>query len=235
MAAGEGQAHRGVVAITGCNRGIGRSVAEAFAKAGWGVIVHAREGRVALEVAHRLGAVASFHGDLDDAELPGRLAVAIEAAGGLDMLVLNAAVLGPKGPLGTLDRAIFSEVMRLNVDCQFSLFRAALEALVERRGTVVWMSSGLGRFVLPNYGAYCVSKHAVEALSKLAHAEYGERGLISVTVAPGMVATEMLKAAIEVDDVSQYASPEAHAERFLRLVTGLRSEDSGKALDSSGE
>jgi NAD(P)-dependent dehydrogenase (short-subunit alcohol dehydrogenase family) len=219
------------VAITGCNRGIGRALAEAFASAGWRVIVHARTASQAEEVAAAVGAAARLYGDLDDPALASRLRDV--TAAGLDLLVLSAAVLGPLGPLDAVELPAFGEVMRLNVDRQLALFQAALPGLLARRGAVIWMSSGLGRFALPNYGAYCVSKHAVEALSKLAHAEYAARGLISVTVAPGMVQTEMLKAAIGSEDVSAHTPPEVFAASFLRLIANLTPARSGEALESS--
>lgn len=96
---------------------------------------------------------------------------------------------------------------------------------------VIWLSSALGRIGVARYGAYCASKHAVEGLSKLAHAEYGDRGLISVTVAPGMVQTEMLKAALGVEDVSQHTSPDQVGEAFARLFSVLSAEHSGMALE----
>jgi 3alpha(or 20beta)-hydroxysteroid dehydrogenase len=221
------------IVVTGANRGIGRAVAEAFVSSGASVIVHSREHASAL--AAEIGAVAGVDGDLRDRTLASRLAAAVATLGGLDLLVLNAAVLGPMGPLESADLAAFAEVMDINVDSQLAIFQALLPALLAGRDEgssgVIWLSSALGRIGVPGYGAYCASKHAVEGLSKLAHAEYGSRGLVSVTVAPGMVQTEMLKAALGSDDVSQHTHPSVVGAAFTRLAAALRPEHSGTALE----
>lgn len=220
------------VLVTGASRGIGRAIAERFAAHGARVIVHARVRSDAL--MRETGAVLGVDGDLRDDELPGRLAEAAATLGGLDLLVLNAAILGPMGPMDTIDLELFGEVMRVNVDRQLAIFQALLPELMRTPlASVIWLSSALGRIGVPGYGAYCASKHAVEGLSKLAHAEYGERGLISVTVAPGMVQTEMLKAALGVEDVSQHTPPEQVGEAFARLFSVLSAEHSGMALEIS--
>ncbi|HRE90292.1 MAG TPA: SDR family oxidoreductase, partial [Myxococcota bacterium] len=187
-----------------------------------------------VELMRETGAVLGVDGDLRDDELPIRLAEAASSLGGLDLLVLNAAVLGPMGPLESIDLEVFGEVMRVNVDRQLAIFQALLPELMKATpSAVIWLSSALGRIGVPGYGAYCASKHAVEGLSKLAHAEYGSRGLISVTVAPGMVQTEMLKAALGVDDVSQHTPPGQVGEAFARLFSVLSAEHSGAALEIS--
>lgn len=226
------------IAVTGANRGLGRALARAFVEAGADVLVHARtagEGEVA-----RLGsgARASVVGELGDATLGPRLAAEAKAklAPGLDVLVLNAGVLGRMGPLETMgaaDFVAFREVMEINVDAQVRLFVAALPQLLAQRGVVVWLSSGVGRFGAPGYGAYLASKHAVEGLNRLAHAEYGARGLVSIAVAPGMVQTDMLRAALGTDDVSEYPQPDVAAAGFVRLLASLprRPELAGASVD----
>lgn len=226
-----------VIAVTGANRGIGAALARAFASAGAGVVVHARTDESARAAAAASGARAAIAGDLRDAGLAGRLVAAADEVAegrGLDGLILNAGVLGEMGPLESADLDRFREVMEINVDAQLRLFVAALPRLIERRGVVIWMTSGVGRFGVPGYGAYCASKHAVEGLNRLAHAEYAERGLVSMAVAPGMVQTDMLRAALGVDDVSEYLEPSTVAAAFVRLVAAAperRDELGGQSLD----
>lgn len=220
------------VLVTGASRGIGRATAETLSAHGARVIVHARVGAGAL--ARDTGAVLGVDGDLRDRELPAALAEAALTLGGLDLLILNAAVLGPIGPMESIDLDLFADVMRVNVDSQLAIFQGLLPTLLASApASVIWLSSALGRFAFSGYGAYCASKHAVEGLSKLAHAEYGSRGLTSVTVAPGMVQTEMLKAALGTDDVSQHTPPAVIGEAFARLAMALSPAHSGMALDIS--
>lgn len=210
-----------LIVVTGCSRGLGAALAPALVGAGARVIVHARDEAAAAEAMQKSGAHAAVAGDLADPALGARLmaeVMRVSAGQGLDGLILNAGVLGEMGPLDQVDFARFREVMELNVDAQLRLFVATLPALLSRRGVVIWMSSGVGRFGAPNYGAYLVSKHAIEGLNRLAHAEYGARGLVSLAVAPGMVQTDMLRAALGVDDVNMHTRPEIAAAAFVRLV-----------------
>ena len=78
----------------------------------------------------------------------------------------------------------------------------------------------------------CASKFAVEGLARLIHEEHHEAdGLISACVDPGMVQTEMLKAAAETDDVSAHTPVQDAADAFVRLIAGLESRHSGRTLD----
>ena len=220
------------VLVTGASRGIGRATATRLAAHGARVIVHARLGASAL--ARDTGAVLGVDGDLRDRELPALLAEAASTLGGLDLLILNAAILGPIGPMESIDLDTFGEVMRVNVECQLAIFQGLLPTLLASTpSSVIWLSSGLGRFAVPGDGAYCASKHAIEGLSKLAHAEYGGSGLTSVTVAPGMVQTDMLRVALGTDDVSQHSHPDEIGEAFVRLAATLAPAHSGMALEIS--
>lgn len=222
--------------ITGTHRGLGRALAEATAAAGARLVVHARAADQALALAEELRTIGpdaiGVGGDLRDATLGPRLAeVAHEAYGGLDVLVLNAGVLGPMLPLVDTDFETFREVMEINVDAQLRLVVACLPALLRARGTVVWMSTGLGRFGLPRYGAYGASKHAVEGLMKILHAEHGGDGLVSMAVAPGMVETDMLRQAIGPHDPASFKTPAACAEQMVRLIAGRGPSLGGLSID----
>ncbi len=222
------------VAVTGANRGLGRALVSAFARHGARVLVHARRDADARQVADALGPDAcAVSGDLLDPTLPAALAAQARARfGRLDLLVLNAGLLGPMKPLADLDPADFTEVMRVNVDAQLTLFQACLPLLRAARGSVVLgLTSGLGRFALPNYGPYCASKHALEGLLKTIAVEHQADRIVAAAIAPGMVRTDMLKAALGTDDVSEHQDPDATAEAFVRFVQALTFEDAGRSLD----
>lgn len=225
-----------LVAITGTHRGLGRAMARAFAAAGRPLVVHARTERDARAVADEVlalgcpGAAAVF-GDLREPDLGARIASAADPLGGVGTLILNAGMLGPMEPLLQTPPEIFSEVMRVNVDAQHALVRAVVPGMLDRpRGVVLWLSSGLGRFGLANYGAYCASKHAVEGLAKVLHADYASRGIISVAIAPGMVTTDMLHAAIG-PDAADHTPPELAAAAFVRFESDLTAAHGGASLD----
>ncbi len=228
------------VAITGANRGIGLGIARAVAAAGASVLVQARtaekvEATVAAVAASQSdpgAALIGVTGDLTDHALGEQLASAATASlGGLDALILNAGMLGTMGPLEGSDFDEFDHVMRVNVTSQARLFSAALPLLLASGGQVLWMSSGLGRFALPRFGAYCASKHAVEGLARLAAVEHGEQGLTSIAIAPGMVQTEMLSAAMEGGDTSEHPTADQVGAGFARLLATLGADANGESLD----
>ena len=222
-----------VVAITGCRRGLGNGLAQAFSRAGSPVIVHARTQAQAESVKVTLdGPAEAVGGDVRDADLGERIVAAAAPFGGVDLLILNAGTINTMGPLLKADLDEFADVMAINVHGLVSLVQAVCPGMVSRgRGAVIWLSSGLGRFGLPGYGAYCASKHAVEGLSSVLAEEHREDGLVSVAVAPGMVQTDMLRTALGVDDVSEHQTPLDTAAGFVALAAGLTLEHSGTSID----
>jgi NAD(P)-dependent dehydrogenase (short-subunit alcohol dehydrogenase family) len=226
------------VAITGCNRGIGRAVSSALAEDGASLLVHVRRQEDLDAVVERLrglGAqtVAGVVGDLRDQSLGERLAAAaFDGLGGLDAILLNAAILGPMGPVAELERHALRQALDIGVVAQVDLIRPLLPRLVAQgHGAILWMSSALGRIGLPGYGAYAAMKHAVEGLAKVVAEEHKDDGLISLAIAPGLVQTEMLQAALGTDDVSEFQTPEATAQGFVRLLHALEPSMNGASLD----
>jgi len=224
------------IVVTGANRGLGAALARAFVAAGARVLVHARGPASAAEAMTASGAHGWVAGDLRDETLAPRLAAAARhlLAPGVDVLVLNAGIIGTMGKLEHIDFDELRTVMEVNVDAQLRQFVACLPQLLAAGGKVLWLGSGVGRFGVPGYGAYTLSKHAVEGLNRQAHADYGEQGLVSVSVAPGMVQTDMLRAAQGSDDVSAFTPPEVAAASFVRLVHALSergAELAGQSLD----
>ena len=227
---------RPVVAITGCRRGLGRALAEEFSAAGAIVIAHARTTEQAEAIAATLpGTVEAVGGDVRDRELGLRIARAAEPHGGVDLLILNAGVLGTMGPLLQACPDEVAEVMDVNASALVPLVQALVPTMASRgRGAVLWLSSWLGRFGLPGYGAYCASKHAAEGLMKILAEEHAGDGIVSAAIDPGMVQTDMLRSAMGTDDVSEHQAPEAVARGFVALARALSPEHSGKTLEIAG-
>lgn len=226
------------VAITGCNRGIGRAVALALAAEGASLLVHARRQEdldAIVHAAREAGAaeVVGVLGDLRDKSLGERVAVAgFETLGGLDAVLLSAAILGPMVPVVELERHALRQALDIGVVAQVDLVRPLLPRFVAQgHGALLWMSSGLGRFGLPGYGAYAAMKHAVEGLAKVVAEEHRDDGLISLAIAPGLVQTEMLKAALGTEDVSEHQTPHETAQGFIRLLRSLDPSMNGASLD----
>lgn len=240
-----------VVAVTGTSRGIGRATALALAQAGANVVCHARTQAAAEAAAEAARACASNQfggaggaggavgvaGDLAEADLGARVVAAAEDTfGRLDAAVLSAAILGRMGPLVETPDQLFARVMELDVTAQFRLAKALIPAFQRAGGGVlVWLSSGLGRFGLPRFGAYAAAKHAVEGLAKVVAEEHRADGIVSVPVAPGMVSTDMLGEVLGGADTSSYRDPAEVGAAFVRLIRRLRGPEglasSGQSLD----
>ncbi len=220
------------IVITGASRGIGRALSYACVSAGARVSICARSQASLEQVAAETSAV----GGVLDVRSPDSVRTWIEAGirqnGPIDCVVNNAAMLGPKQSVLEYPLETWREVIDINVSGVLVVSQACLPHLVRPGGALLHLTSYLGRNALPRYGAYCASKFAVEGLARLLHEEHHEsEGLISVCVDPGMVQTEMLKAAAETDDVSEHTPVDVAAAAFVRVIAGLEARHSGQTLD----
>ena len=224
---------RPLVAITGARRGLGRALVDAYAAAGSTVIAHARTEAQARTIAEESeGDVRAVWGDMRESELAGRITALAEPLGGVELLILNAGVINTMGPLISADASEFADVMAINVNANLALLQALVPPMRARgAGAVLWLTSGLGRFGLPGYGAYCASKHAVEGMMKVLAEEEGAQGVVSVAMAPGMVQTDMLRVALGTEDVSAHQTPADTARAFLAFTRALSPEHNGQSLD----
>ena len=223
--------------VTGASQGIGRSLAMALGSAGAQVAICARnEARleeVAREIESQGGRVFSRSCDISDRDAcEGFVDAVLGAFGRLDILINNAGALGPRSMVLDYPAHIFEEVVKTNIVGTFSLTQIALPHLLKSEpGVVLNLSSGLGRFGVREVSAYCASKFAIEGFSQSLADEYPGESLISMAVAPGMVATDMLKAFLDQDDVSSYLDPERVGEGFVELLKLADAGWTGRSLD----
>ena len=191
--------------MTGGGSGIGSAVARRLAGDGYGVIVTGRRAEACnavvgeLEAAgHEALAVAADVGDPADA---GRvLAAAVERFGGVDVLVSNAGI-GDAAPVLEETPEGWDRVMRTNLTGAFLMARAALPALIERRGSVVTISSVNGVLAGPGWAAYCTSKAGLIMLTRTLANDYGPQGVRANCVCPGWVRTPMADS--DMDEVAR--------------------------------
>src|SRR5687767_282322 len=159
-----------VAIVTGATSGIGRAAATAFAAAGARLVLVGRD-RDALDGVR--DAIASSGGesivcaaDVTDETAPDLVVrTAVENAGGIDVLV-NAAGIIASGTMEQTTDATWDAMMAVNVRAPFRLMRAALPHLAARRGSIVNVSSVNGLRAFAGVLAYCVSKAAVDHLTR---------------------------------------------------------------------
>ncbi len=214
--------------ITGATRGLGRALALDLARSGVHVIgTGTSEGGVAaLQAAAGDLPLAAVQADLtdpaDNAALAARLAET-----GVDVVVQNAGVLGPRVRLADYPLADFERVMAVNVTGAFDLARQ-LDPRLNDGATVIWLSSGVGVVGRAAWGAYCVSKWAVEGLARTQADELRDRGVKVFIVDPGSMRTEMRAAAYPQEDPMTLVTPEENLGLFRWLIDQGTLEETGR-------
>ena len=187
----EGTAHSRVL-ITGASRGIGRAVAERLAGPGRRLLLHGRD-REALEAVCRAvrtagGEAEALLADLADPDAVEALARAAAAAP-LDGLVNNAGVAAVS-PLEETTLEAWRHAFAVNVTAPFLLVRGVLGAM-PRGAFVVNVLSVAARRGFPGWGAYCMTKAALDGFARALREEVRPRGLRVVSIYPGATATGM--------------------------------------------
>ena len=211
--------------VTGASRGIGAAIAEALAADGAHVLLVAR-GAPALEAVeeriHEAGGNATIVPmDLTDGESIAKLAEAVgERWGALDMLVLNAAMLGSLTPVEHIDPKEYGRVLALNVIANQALI-AAFDPLLRRSpaADVVGITSSVGREPRAFWGAYGSSKAAFETLLGSYADETEHAGRIRVHIIdPGATRTRMRALAFPGEEPESLKPPEAVAAAIIERL-----------------
>lgn len=216
-----------IALVTGASRGIGAATAERLAAEGVHVILTARNAKDLEAVEQRIfdagGSATIAPMDLTEAGNNERLAAAVrERWGKLDILVLNAAILGTLSPVPVIDAAEFNRVLTLNLLAQQALI-AAFDGLLRASdaGRVVVLTSSVGQKPRAYWGAYGASKAALENLA-LSYAEEVQN-LSSVRVAivdPAKTRTAMRAKAYPGEDPNTLKEPSAVGEAIAQLLLG---------------
>src|SRR5437763_5191007 len=213
--------------VTGASRGIGAATAEALDGAGAHVILVARTASALEQVEDRIheagGAATVAPLDLTDGESIGKLAGAVaERWGKLDILVLNAAMLGSLTPVQDIDPKEYSRLLSLNLLANQALI-AAFDPLLKRaeRADVVALTSSVGSEPRAFWGAYGSSKAALEALLGAYADETEYTGRLTVHIVdPGATRTRMRALAFPGEEPESVKPPEAVARAIIeRLPT----------------
>ena len=199
-----------VALITGAGRGIGRSVAIAFAQAGAEVWLTARTQRELDELAaeiHATGGRAHTAAcDVTDAPAVKRMVAAIPS---LDILVNNAGMNLPE-PFVNVSEERLDRVLNLNVRSMFIVAQAAVKKMLEaadrktRGGAIVNISSQMGHVGAENRTVYCMTKHAIEGLTKALGVELAAQNIRVNSVAPTFIETPMTAPMFAKGDFSQW-------------------------------
>lgn len=211
--------------VTGASRGIGAATAEALAAAGAHVILVARTAS-ALEAVddriHEAGGTATIAPlDLTDGESIGKLATAVaERWEALDILVLNAAMLGSLTPVEHIDGKEYGRILSTNLLANQAMI-AAFDPLIRRaeRAEIVALTSSVGSEPRAFWGAYGSSKAALETLLGAYADETQHSGRVRVHIIdPGATRTRMRQLAFPGEEPDSLKPPEAVATAILERL-----------------
>ena len=211
------------VLITGASRGLGRALAVGLARAGFALIIDARDAAalaaVAREVRAAGAAVTAIAGDVTDPAHRAALARAAEAAGRLDVLVNNAGTLGvsPLPALADYPPDELRAAFEVNVIAPVALTQLLLPLLRASGGAVLNITSDAAVAAYAGWGGYGAAKAALEQASNVLAAE--ETGLRVWWADPGDLRTDMHQRAFPGEDISDRPRPESVVPAFVRLIT----------------
>lgn len=237
--------------ITGAARGIGRAVAESFAKAGAAVILLDRDEKEGEETLRHIESLHPGRARFVAVDVADELAVRKVAADICrervpDILVNNAGIVS-NTPFAELTHAQWSEVVNINLGGTFLCMQAFGGAMVKaKRGSIVNISSICGDVaaVPQSQTAYDASKAGVNQLTRSLAAEWARHGVRVNAVAPGYVATDMTLAGrqnqmcyktwIRMTPMARFAEPEEIATAVLFLASDAASFITGTVLMADG-
>jgi NAD(P)-dependent dehydrogenase (short-subunit alcohol dehydrogenase family) len=231
-----------VVLITGAGDGIGKAAALAFAEVGAQLILAGRT-TAKLEQVYDQIVVAGYSEptlypiDLEGATVEDyeQLAVAIDKQfGRLDGLLLNAAILGQRTPLSNYRTDVWDKVIKVNVTSQFLITQSLMPVLEKsKNASVVFTSSSVGRVGRAFWGAYAVSKFAVEGMVQTWASEL--EGLNNVRINcinPGATATPMRAQAYPAENPQDTACAEQIMPAYLFLMGKDSESVNGQSIDA---
>lgn len=226
------------ILVTGGSRGLGAALADRLTDAGARVVLAARESpalRATVTALRARGREA--HGlvaDLGDPAAAWPLAASAAAlVGPLDAVIHNASTLGPTPLRDLLDTSPedFERVLQVNLLGPFRLSRALAGAMAVRgRGALVHVSSDAAVAAYPGWGAYSVSKAALDHLARLWAVELAAHGVRAFSVDPGEMDTAMHRAALPEADPATLADPARVAARIADMLRHAQQIEPGARL-----
>jgi NAD(P)-dependent dehydrogenase (short-subunit alcohol dehydrogenase family) len=223
------------IVITGATRGLGRAMAEEFIRGGHTVLGCGRNGEAIFDLRMTYQAPHDF--SVVDVALDNKVAIwaakILENDTPPDILINNAAIMNRLSPVWEQDDREFTKLVDANIRGVQNVMRHFVPAMVARKqGVIVNFSSGWGRSVAPEVGPYCMSKWAIEGLTKAMAAELPE-GMAAVPLNPGVIDTDMLRSCW-ADGAASYPKADAWAKKAVPFILKLGPKDNGQSVSVGG-
>lgn len=231
-----------VILVTGASYGIGKAAAYGFAESGATVILLARTEDMLNEVYDDFMAkglpepvIVAFDLETAPEEAYFQLRDMIgNEFGRLDGLLLNAAMLGARTPIANYNWQTWNKMMNINVNSQFLMARTLLPVMEESPddASILFTSSSVGRKSKAFWGAYAVSKFAIEGLMQTMAIELENVSNVRTnTINPGATRTTMRAEAYPAENPANVKTPEDLVEDYIYLMGPDSRHINGQALD----
>jgi len=184
-------ATRGTALVTGASSGIGRETAKRLSKEGFRVITLARRGERLSELAAQTANILPRQVDLSDGPALESFCSELSGLSEPVSVLINNAGFSLRGGIEDVPLSSMRRVFEVNFFALIRVTQACLPGMRRlRRGTIINLSSMVGKFPFPLNGVYSASKHAVEAISDALRMEIRPFGIRVVTIRPGVIGTE---------------------------------------------
>ena len=227
-----------VALVTGGSRGIGKAVAAAYAREGAEVVVTARNlgslEAAAKEIRNSGGRIVALQADVADRHQVKDLAKEINRRfGRLHVLLNNASFLGPRVPILEYPEEEWEAVMAVNLNGPYFVIKACLPLMTAGgEGSIINVSSGVGRIGKARWGAYAASKFGLEGLTQILAAELQPLHIRVNAVNPGGTRTTMRAAAYPEEDPLTLPTPEEITPVFVYLASDASRDVTGQSLEA---
>lgn len=226
------------VVITGGSKGLGRALAFRFVAEGAHVAICARSldplNRVWLELQPYGTHNIAYQCDIGDADQVSQFAEKVlEEFQSVDVLINNASLLGPRIEIADFTKSSWERIIDVNVNGLFYVTKAFLPSMIQQRsGSIINVTSSVGKAGRARWGAYAVSKFAMEGFTQTLADELKTYGVRVNSVNPGGMATEMRRAAYPHEDQRKLKTPEQITDVFVYLASDESRAISGQYFEA---
>jgi NAD(P)-dependent dehydrogenase (short-subunit alcohol dehydrogenase family) len=201
--------------VTGAGAGIGEACARRLTAGGARVAIIDRDQAAADRVASELDGAIAIYADVSDPDaVEAMVATVVDRFGRLDVAVNNAGIGGLRAPVAEQTPDSWREVLAVNLDSVFYCIRVEIPAMLRTGGgAIVNTASVLGFTAFPGSAHYVAAKHGVVGLTQNVALEYATEGIRCNAVAPGFIATPLLKANLNAAEQAEIGA--LHAQNRL--------------------
>ena len=227
-----------VALVTGGSRGLGKAITLAYAREGASVIACSRNPAKLREVERELSVVASSYllipADVGKPDQVRRLVEdSLARFKRIDILVNNASLLGPRVEVVKYPEDEWRTIVDVNLFGAYLVSKRVSQVMMDQRsGSIINVSSSVGRRGRARWGAYAVSKFGLEGLNQVLADELKPYDIRVNSVNPGPMATEMRHAAYPDEDQSKLKKPEETLDVYLYLASDESIGKTGGAYDA---